>query len=332
MRIWFLKIQIFSQHSKKKFHEDISLKDKAILYQFYNDKQENINLFKKFLDDFTTVIIFINNNLSSEKEGKLSLDKSLSEKSKLSDAFKYLTDTISEDFVNFFKDNDNYTINKLKKVYEFYLLLIFKKIILKEIKEFQIKGEKLDKEKIFETLNENQNNEKDTFKDDFTIALRLFISIFLLKEKDKENKIKNNCNNIASYLNVPDLWDQFFYDNKKKFKNSLNIIKGLNIPLNMIISLYELMDEDIDKKYLEEVREEIERQKEIKKQRQEEITKQKNLDNMGPPKASIENIKANENSEKEEENEKDEDEFDEDKYFNHNNSEDDDDDEEELDD
>ena len=51
-------------------------------------------------------------------------------------------------------------------------------------------------------------------KKDFARAIRLFTTLVLFLEEDKENKIKNNCNNIVYYLKQLDLWNQEMGDVK----------------------------------------------------------------------------------------------------------------------
>ena len=56
--------------------------------------------------------------------------------------------------------------------------------------------------------------------------------------------------------------NNFFNDN---FKEELNNLKQLNIKINQIISFYDLLGEDITPKYFEDVKKEVEREKEIQK-------------------------------------------------------------------
>ena len=53
-------------------------------------------------------------------------------------------------------------------------------------------------------------------KGDIASAIRLFITLVLFreKEKDKDDKIKFNEKNIVDYLKNKDLWKSSLYNNK----------------------------------------------------------------------------------------------------------------------
>ena len=88
--------------------------------------------------------------------------------------------------------------------------------------------------------------------------------MFLNFEKDKENNIKQNENNLINYFDILDLWDitAFF---KENFKEELNNIKQLNIKVNQIVSLYDVLVDDINSQYFEVVQKEIDKEKENQK-------------------------------------------------------------------
>ena len=99
----------------------------------------------------------------------------------------------------------------------------------------------------------------------FKAAIRTFIVLFLNFEKDKENNIKQNENNIINYLNnLDDIWD-ITTISKENFKEELNNLKLLNIKVNQIISFYDFLGDDINPKYFEEVQKEVDKEKEIEK-------------------------------------------------------------------
>ena len=164
-------------------------------------------------------------------------------------------------------------INKLTNLFIFYLRLIFNKIIKDEFKEFQddnIEEKKEEKiKKYFNGQNKNKLIERNTFRN----AIRLFLTLYLNNEKEKEEKIKNNSNNVANYLNIKDIWIEI-NTNKKEFKDELKEIKELKIQINQILSIYDLLrdeNEDDSKSY-----EDIE--KEIKKRKEEENASKKSED------------------------------------------------------
>jgi len=71
----------------------------------------------------------------------------------------------------------------------------------------------------------------------------LFTTQILLSEEDKENKIKNNYNDIINYLKSIDLWNKETY-NHKGFNKNLNELKSIKIQVKQIVSLYEFLKED----------------------------------------------------------------------------------------
>ena len=88
--------------------------------------------------------------------------------------------------------------------------------------------------------------------------------MFLNFEKDKENNIKQNENNLINYFDILDLWDITTFS-KENFKEELNNIKQLNIKVNQIVSLYDDLVDDIISQYFEEVQKEIDKEKESQK-------------------------------------------------------------------
>jgi hypothetical protein len=93
-------------------------------------------------------------------------------------------------------------------------------------------------------------------KKDFACAIRLFITLVLFLEEDKENKLKNNRNNTLNYLKAPDLWSKEIYEDQN-FNKNLNELKSINAPINQIISLYECLGKDIEDNYFEDIKKEI---------------------------------------------------------------------------
>ena len=90
---------------------------------------------------------------------------------------------------------------------------------------------------------------------DLNYAIRLLITLVLFQENDKENKIKQNNNNIVNYLKSTDLWKNDINDDS--FINDLNEFKSINIHINQIISLYEYLGKEFDETYFEDVKEKI---------------------------------------------------------------------------
>ena len=244
--------------------EKINLRDKIILYQFYQyNKEKNIDFFLMILNDFKQLLIFLINNkrlLNEEKNALL-----LKDDSRIIEALEKLT-KVSEDFKNLFKDNDSLTINKTIYLFEYYRDLIFAKIknSLKVYQSDLDDEQKVDIKACFEKLTIIKEEEK---RKKFKATIRAFITLFLIFEKDKENNVKQNENNVINYFDIhdiPDIWDTTI-SSMSNFKEELNYLKQLNIKINQIVSFYDFLGEDITPKYFEEVSAEVEREKEIKK-------------------------------------------------------------------
>ena len=125
-----------------------------------------------------------------------------------------------------------------------------------EIRDYQ---EELDN-KSKEILDNYYQKEHLISKKDFASAIRLFITLVLLPEEDKENKIKSNHNNIVNYLKSSDLWKKDIYDNED-FNKNLNELKLINAQINQITSLYEALGKDIEDNFCDDVKEQIEKEK-----------------------------------------------------------------------
>ena len=83
-------------------------------------------------------------------------------------------------------------------------------------------------------------------KEDFACAIRLFTTLVLFLEKDKEDKekkIKNNHNNLVNYLKAPDLWKDIYKDHD--FNKNLNELRDFNAKISQSIPLYEALGKDI---------------------------------------------------------------------------------------
>ena len=116
------------------------------------------------------------------------------------------------------------------------------------MKKYQEKLNEKSKEKI---NNYYKKNNSIINKKDLSNAIRLFITLSLFQEEDKENKIKKNKNNIMTYLNSPDLWkNEIYYD--KNFQQNLNELKFMDIKINQSISLYEFLGGDIEENFFED--------------------------------------------------------------------------------
>ena len=123
----------------------------------------------------------------------------------------------------------------------------------------------------------------------------------LFKDKDKENKLKQNKNNIVNYLNISDSWDRVVIDSIG-FNEELLEIKKFNLQTYQILKLYELLGGDINEDEFDKVKEEIKKDEEMNKQ--EENIKQ-----------DVEEEKENIGEEEDESEKNEEAEDDEDDYY-----------------
>ena len=257
-----------------------------------------IYLFLDIINDFMQLIIFVNKNRENNK-----IKDKLLGKNPIYEAIKLIGDNavISEDFKNIFKfeeknkeeedekeqkkikDRKNLTINKITTLFIFYLRLIFEKILKDDFKEYQIHLGKELKENIEKYF--IKENDYIIKKNTFKTAIIIFISVYLYKEKDKENKIKKNNNNIVNYFNIKDIWFDIPM-NKPEFRKELKSIKNLNIQINQILNVYKSLYDENDKNVIEEVEEEIK----TRKKDEEKIEE------------SIKNDEINENEENDDEN------------------------------
>ena len=255
--LFFDNNDIITKFNDNYIIEELLIKEKLLLYEFYMDNKENLNLIKKIINDFKNIIIYLNKVKNNEKN-------KLKEKSCLYDCSLFLEENISDNFKQLFKASD-ITISKTTNLFEYYLMLTYPSLI-KEL--FEIKVE-IPKDKIDEI--NNYFNEKHLIdKDIFAFSIRLFICSFLSEEKDKANKIKKNSNNIVNYLDIPDIWKNNVYC-KSEFKQELNQIKNLKIQLNQIYSLSEIIGRDIDDNYFLDLKKELKRREDEKRALENEV-------------------------------------------------------------
>ena len=235
--------------------ENIDINDKVILYEFYNEHYEDTNLLVQIVEDFIQLIIFLNNNRNNNK-----LTDKISGSNEISNIFDHMEQNISDEFKEIFEGKKNLTINKIVNLLEYYIRIIFVNSIKKEFEEFQ---EKNLKEKKIENIKKYFNNDKLLINQNiFRNTIRLLITIFLNKIEEKDEKIKNNTNNIANYLDIKDIWIDIS-TKKSEYKEELKKIKNLKIQINQILEVYDLLNnpDDDDEKYFKNVIKEIENKK-----------------------------------------------------------------------
>ena len=238
----------------------ISLDDKIILYNFIKDNKNKLDIYKNVINDFITLLQYLNDLKQEEKENK---DNNISENSKIKiyEVYEKLKGNLSKEFLSVFKDKNDLTANKTSEIFEYYLKLIYKDV-KNEIKNYQKKiSDNNEKE-----LEYKKNKLKEYFekksslisKTDLATAIRLFMTLILFREEDKENKIQYNRKNIVNYLKAQDLWDKNIY-NDEKFNENLNEIKKINIKINTILWLHNYLIDNEEENFSKEVEEYIER-------------------------------------------------------------------------
>jgi len=261
----FENIDIITKFNDEYKIEKLNLGDKRILYQFYKDNEENVNLFKKIFNDFRQLILYLNNNkilLNNNNKNA----KYITEQNKIYDTFTTLNDKISQKFKTIFnEENESMTVNKTTYLFEYYRNILWEKI-KNDFKDYQ--EDNFEDNKKTDIIN-YFNKSNLIKKEDFNRAIRSFISLFLLEENEKEKKIKNNNNNIVNYLRIQDIWDKSIYNNRE-FNRELNNIKNLNIKMNQILTVYNLLGEEIDENYFSDVISQIEKEKEAEKEELEQ--------------------------------------------------------------
>ena len=229
---------LITTFKKKYLTKEIDLHDKLILYKFSLETKANTCLCKNIINDFITLLQYLN-NLRKENNKK---KNDISEETNIYEIIEKLKDNVSNDFLVIFKDKNGLTIDKITELFEYYLKLIYD-VVENEIKSYQEDFKKEDnlKQKI-----KNYNQKEHIIKEeDFSCAIRLFMTLVLFREEDKDKRIKSNHNNIINYLKEIDLWHKDIYNNEK-FDEDLNELKEFNIPISQILCLYKLLDKDMN--------------------------------------------------------------------------------------
>ena len=205
---------------KKRYNtKNIGIFDKVAIYKFYEDNKNNSLLCKNMINDFIELIKHLNDK---RKENAKINDINITEEIKIYEVVEKINDTFSNNFIKIFEKNDGLTIDKTVEIFLYYLKLNFD-LIKKELKNYQ--NELNDKSK--ELINNYYQKEHLISKKDFACAIRLFISLILFLEEDKENKIKSNNNNLINYLNASYFWSSEIYE-IDDFNNNLNELKSIN--------------------------------------------------------------------------------------------------------
>jgi hypothetical protein len=152
-------------------------------------------------------------------------------------------------------------VKKLTNIYDYYLKLIFK-YIKEDIQQYQKEKDEEKNPNYFEEEIIKKFEEiflqKDIIidKESLASAIRLFISVVLFREEDRENKIKQNTKNIVEYLKEKDLWKNKNIQDEK-FEAEFSKIKLFNIKINEILWFYLYLTNNKDEEFGKEVDEHL---------------------------------------------------------------------------
>ena len=218
------------------YNEILSKKDKEVIYEFYKKNDKNINYLKKIINDFIFLLKYLNDNRKENNENNE--DNIIKDEMKISEINKRIKDTISDDFIKMFEDNNKLTVDKTFSIFDYYLKIIYEKV---KIELNQYKEELNENSK--ELIKKYYQNKEEINYIEIILEIRLFFTLVLFNFKEKDNTIKNNSNEIINYLFDSD------------FNSNLKYLKSCQIKINQIISLYEFLRKDIDEDYLDDSKE-----------------------------------------------------------------------------
>ena len=224
---------------KEKYKSTINLYDKLVIYKFCTENK-NIHIYKNIINDFIVLIKLLNSkNKDNEIKGE----------TKIYEVLNDIKDSVSKEFIKLFEQQNELTIGKTPELFDYYLKVIFEEVN-KDIKKYQKNLDKNSKD----LINNYYKSKHQINKKDFAYAIRLFITLVLIREDedDKIKKIKNNNNNIMKYLKSPDFWTKDIYSDDN-FNKNINELKSMNFKVNQIVYLYETLGKDIEKNFFEDV-------------------------------------------------------------------------------
>ena len=113
---------------------DLSIYDKVSIYQFSEENKDNINLSKNMVNDFVTLLKYLNGKRKEKNK-----ESEIKEEDKISALIdKDLKDSIKPEFIQMFKNNDGITVNKISNIFNYYLKTIYE-ITKSELDKYQEK-------------------------------------------------------------------------------------------------------------------------------------------------------------------------------------------------
>jgi len=268
--------------NKRYNHKPIDLYNQVDIYKFSQDNK-NSNLCQDIINDFIILIKYLNDKRKEKNNENIIGDKAkednkdnkendfkITEETKIYEIVNKLKDSFSNNFIRIFENKDNLTIDKTSDIFTYFLKLNFE-LVMDELKDYQENLDEESKKKV-ENYSEKDHPIK---KEDFACAIRLFTTLVLFLEKDKEDKIKkikNNRNNLVNYLKGSDLWGDIF--THSDFNKNLNELRDFNAKISQIIPLYEALGKDIKDSDYDDVRIQIEKENQ-KSENEENISENK---------------------------------------------------------
>ena len=233
-------ITIFKKNYKTK---ELSSDDKIVIINFIKNNQSDLEIYKKIINDFMSLIGHLNNIKNIKQDN----DNNVKGSTKVIEVLKNF-DCVSDEFLAIFDEKKKFTVNKIIEIFNYYLLMIYPEIKM-EIRKYQEKNveieNQLDKISALK-LDEYFEKQNIINRENLENAIRQFITLVLFREKDKENKIKLNRKNIFDYLNQSDLWNNEIFLNEKFYEN-LEELKLCHIKINKIMLLYDFLVEKVQK-------------------------------------------------------------------------------------
>ena len=228
---------------------NISKDDKEFLFNKVKDNK-NLEFYEIFINNILILIEHLNKQIKDKKDSN-----NIKPESIIYEVLKTIEYSISPEFLDIFKDKNSLTISKISEILNYFIKLIFKDINdeLEKYQEQNQSKENLDKVQLEKLDNYFKKDDIKIKKYDLENALRLFITLVLFREKDKEKKVKNNSKNLIDYLKSQDLWeDKLYKDEKEKFEQNLNELKSVKIQINQTLWLYNYL---VENKEIEEYKE-----------------------------------------------------------------------------
>ena len=268
--------------------QNINIYDKIAIYRFYKDNQDNSFICKTIINDFMELFKYRKDKNEKKKENSGENCFVINEETKIYKVIENNKDNFSVNFIRIFDKNDSLTMDKTSEVFFYYLKLIFD----------LVKGElnKYKNDLNYETtkkIEEYFNKDRPISKKNFAGAIRLFstLVLFMEEDKNKEKKLGMNRNNIVNYLRASDLWDNAIYDSED-FNKNLNELKLFNVQINQILPLYDFLGKDIEDNFCDDVNTQIENE-ESKDRNPEDIRNDDDDDDDDDPFAAKDNDDEN---------------------------------------